>query len=93
MRHAGGAAIDPVCGMTVDPAKSPHRFSHAQKTYYFCSAGCRGKFAADPEKYLHGTASDLAGGGPARRHDLHLPDASGNPPGRPRLLPDLRHGA
>jgi Cu+-exporting ATPase len=53
--HAAAAAIDPVCGMTVDPAKSPHRLSHAQKTYRFCSAGCRGKFAADPEKYLHGT--------------------------------------
>ena len=49
-------AIDPVCGMTVDPAKSPHRFSHAQMTYHFCSAGCRGKFAADPDKYLHGAA-------------------------------------
>jgi Cu+-exporting ATPase len=53
--HAAAAAIDPVCGMTVDPAKSPYRLSHAQKTYHFCSAGCRGKFAADPEKYLHGT--------------------------------------
>ena len=53
--HAAAATIDPVCGMTVDPAKSPHRLSHAQKTYHFCSAGCRGKFAADPEKYLHGT--------------------------------------
>ena len=29
----------------------------------------------------------------AGRHDLHLPDASGDPPGRPRKLPDLRHGA
>ena len=52
--HAAAAAVDPVCGMTVDPAKSPYRLSHAQKTYHFCSAGCRGKFAADPEKYLHG---------------------------------------
>jgi Cu+-exporting ATPase len=52
--HAAAMAIDPVCGMTVDPAKSPHRHSHAQKTYHFCSAGCRSKFVADPEKYLHG---------------------------------------
>ena len=29
----------------------------------------------------------------AGRHDLHLPDASGDPPGRPGKLPDLRHGA
>ena len=54
--HAAATTIDPVCGMTVDPAKSPHRHSHAQKTYHFCSAGCRGKFAADPDKYLHGAA-------------------------------------
>jgi Cu+-exporting ATPase len=58
--HAAAATIDPVCGMTVDPAKSPHRLSHAQKTYHFCSAGCRGKFAADPDKYLHGAASGPA---------------------------------
>jgi len=46
------AVIDPVCGMTVDPARSPHRHSHNGHTYAFCSAGCRSKFAADPEKYL-----------------------------------------
>ena len=54
--HAAAAAIDPVCGMTVDPATSPHRHVHEQKTYHFCSTGCRGKFAADPDKYLHGAA-------------------------------------
>jgi P-type Cu+ transporter len=43
---------DPVCGMTVDPHKTPHRQQHAGRTYYFCSAGCRDKFAADPAKYL-----------------------------------------
>ena len=50
--HAAAAAIDPVCGMSVDPAKTPHRHDYRHHTYYFCSAGCRGKFAADPEKYL-----------------------------------------
>ena len=60
--HAGATVIDPVCGMTVDPAKSPHRLSHAQKTYHFCSAGCRGKFAADPDKYLHRAKSEPAAG-------------------------------
>jgi P-type Cu+ transporter len=47
-----GGVIDPVCGMTVDPHASPHRHNHHGHAYYFCSAGCRGKFAADPEKYL-----------------------------------------
>jgi Cu+-exporting ATPase len=43
---------DPVCGMTVDPATSRHRFDYRGETFHFCSAGCRTKFAADPEKYL-----------------------------------------
>jgi Cu+-exporting ATPase len=52
-RHgAAEAAIDPVCGMTVDPAKSPHRHDYHDHSYFFCGNGCRTKFAADPEKYL-----------------------------------------
>src|SRR5689334_2505035 len=43
---------DPVCGMSVDPATSKHRFEHRGETFHFCSAGCRTKFAADPGKYL-----------------------------------------
>src|SRR6266702_4449412 len=43
---------DPVCGMTVDPATSKHRFEHHGETFHFCSAGCRTKFAADPPQYL-----------------------------------------
>jgi Cu+-exporting ATPase len=43
---------DPVCGMTVDPATSKHRFDHHGEAFHFCSAGCRTKFAANPESYL-----------------------------------------
>jgi P-type Cu+ transporter len=50
------SAVDPVCGMTVDPAKTAHRAVHAGDTYVFCSAGCRTKFVADPSKYLSGRA-------------------------------------
>jgi Cu+-exporting ATPase len=53
--HAPAAEkhIDPVCGMTVDPAKNKGgSFDHAGTTYYFCSPGCRTKFAADPEGWL-----------------------------------------
>ncbi len=51
--HGGAAKVlDPVCGMTVDPATSKHRFDHDGETFHFCSAGCRTKFAADPAKYL-----------------------------------------
>jgi Cu+-exporting ATPase len=47
----GARFVDPVCGMTVKPS-SPHRAEHAGTTYYFCCAGCRTKFVADPQKYL-----------------------------------------
>ena len=43
---------DPVCGMSVDPATSKHRFDHRGETFHFCSAGCKTKFAADPQAYL-----------------------------------------
>jgi Cu+-exporting ATPase len=43
---------DPVCGMTVDPATTRHRYEHDGSTFHFCSAGCRGKFAGDPDRYL-----------------------------------------
>lgn len=46
------AVRDPVCGMTVDPATSQHRFDYRGETFHFCSAGCRAKFAADPKAYL-----------------------------------------
>ena len=47
-----GAVKDPGCGMTVDPATAKHRADHSGTTYYFCSAGCRAKFVADPSRYL-----------------------------------------
>jgi Cu+-exporting ATPase len=47
-----GSTIDPVCGMSVDPHATPHHHTDQGHTYYFCSAGCRSKFAADPARYL-----------------------------------------
>ncbi|HUQ38035.1 MAG TPA: heavy metal translocating P-type ATPase [Aestuariivirga sp.] len=52
MKHHGHGAIDPVCGMTVDPATAKHKAGHKGHDYYFCSAGCKTKFVADPAKYL-----------------------------------------
>jgi len=43
---------DPVCGMTVDPAKAAGKVEHKGKTYYFCSKRCAERFAQDPEKFL-----------------------------------------
>ena len=66
---------DPVCGMSVDPATSKHRFEHQGQTFHFCSAGCRSKFAADPAKYLVPVA---AAGSCCAGHDHHAhhPDAA-----------------
>jgi P-type Cu+ transporter len=50
--RAEGAVTDPVCGMTVDPATAKHRAELAGQEYFFCGAGCRQKFIADPGKYL-----------------------------------------
>src|SRR5512146_389261 len=46
------ATVDPVCGMTVDPAKARGTAEFGGKTYYFCSPGCEQKFKADPEGVL-----------------------------------------
>jgi P-type Cu+ transporter len=48
--------VDPVCGMTVDPHATQHRHEYRGHTYYFCSAGCRTKFSADPRRYLAGNS-------------------------------------
>jgi Cu+-exporting ATPase len=50
--HATHMATDPVCGMKVDPHKAKYRTDHDGRTYYFCSAGCKDKFLADPARYL-----------------------------------------
>jgi Cu+-exporting ATPase len=53
-------ARDPVCGMTVNPETSRHRFEHNGATYHFCSDGCRTKFESDPLKYLDKSKPEAA---------------------------------
>src|SRR4051794_33110651 len=50
-----GQAIDPVCGMSVDPQTAKHRFAYRGHDYFFCSGQCRERFAADPGKFLRPT--------------------------------------
>ena len=45
-------AIDPICGMTVDPAKAAGQHEHKGTTYYFCAVSCLERFRADPERAL-----------------------------------------
>lgn len=49
---AAVTAIDPVCGMSVAVKGARHRASHAGEEYYFCNAGCRERFMANPARYL-----------------------------------------
>jgi P-type Cu+ transporter len=53
-------ARDPVCGMSVNPETSKHRFEHSGTIYHFCSNGCRTKFEADPAKYLDKAEAEKA---------------------------------
>jgi len=46
--------IDPVCGMTVDPAKAAGSHQHAGVAYHFCSLGCLHKFQLNPDRFLAG---------------------------------------
>ncbi len=49
---ARGRVKDPVCGMSVDPAVAKHKAEFSGRTYFFCCAGCREKFVADPQRYV-----------------------------------------
>ena len=46
-------ATDPVCGMQVDAITAKHRAEYQGQPYFFCSAGCKSKFEADPERYVN----------------------------------------
>ena len=40
-----------LCGMVVDPATVAHEAEYEGERYVFCSAGCKAKFMADPQRY------------------------------------------
>jgi Cu+-exporting ATPase len=65
--QARPGAKDPVCGMTVDPARAAATAKHDEKTYYFCCTGCVTKFKADPQRYLQ-TGKDDAETQSTHRH-------------------------
>src|SRR2546430_1058300 len=46
-------ALDPVCGMKVDPAKARGQAEHGGQKFYFCSPSCAQKFQMNPEQYLN----------------------------------------
>lgn len=46
-----GTVTDPVCGMTIDPAKAAGWSQFEGRTVHFCSAGCKQRFDASPAQY------------------------------------------
>lgn len=48
---ASQAALDPVCGMSVEPADAAGTLEHGGTTYAFCSTHCLTKFKANPDQY------------------------------------------
>src|SRR3954451_21043444 len=54
---APAAAVDPICGMTVDPAHAAGSVEHEGRKYYFCSPHCVQKFRSNPQAYLSGAPS------------------------------------
>lgn len=70
-------AVDPICGMTVEPAVAAGRFEYEGVTYYFCATSCLDRFRADPDKAL-------------RKKPLHaaaLPAASTTRKPLPMMMP------
>ena len=43
--------IDPVCGMSVDPATAAAKTCHNGVEVYFCAQGCKQAFETHPQKY------------------------------------------
>lgn len=52
--------FDPVCGMTVDPAKAAGASTYNGETYYFCSSGCEAKFDAAPAESMTKSAESAS---------------------------------
>jgi Cu+-exporting ATPase len=50
---SASAALDPVCGMTVDPNNAAGSFEYQGTTYYFCSTHCLHRFRENPESFLN----------------------------------------
>jgi YHS domain-containing protein/uncharacterized membrane protein YraQ (UPF0718 family) len=59
--HGGGVdleTLDPVCGMTIDPANAPAKVDHQGRTVRFCCTGCANRFISDPDRYQSEQATD-----------------------------------
>ena len=44
--------VDPVCGMSIDPADAVGHVEYRGHTYFFCAESCLQRFHADPARYV-----------------------------------------
>src|SRR5215471_12892936 len=51
-KATSASAVDPVCGMRVDPETAKFSYQHDGRAYFFCCSGCLSKFQVDPERVL-----------------------------------------
>ena len=49
---ANKEVVDPVCGMTIDPADAVGHVDYQSHTYFFCAESCLQRFKADPARYV-----------------------------------------
>ncbi len=61
------AVKDPVCGMTVDAAKTSRRSVYQGTTYLFCSTGCQSAFDEDPGRYANDELAMVSDAAPGAR--------------------------
>jgi len=57
MSEESAKTVDPVCGMSVDPATAAATVDYEGHTYYFCGKGCAKSFSADPGRYTNASVS------------------------------------
>src|SRR5215207_8013148 len=62
--------IDPVCGMSINPATAAAEYEYKGSKYYFCAARCKERFAADPDSFLSKPATS-DGSSDAHAHHGH----------------------
>ena len=61
--NSGDEVIDPVCGMTIMRAESPHQREHGGTMYYLCSTACAARFDSDGDAYAATARLNLPGWG------------------------------
>jgi Cu+-exporting ATPase len=75
-------ALDPVCGMTVNPETATGSYQYNGRTHYFCSTHCLHKFQAKPETFLNTPTEPTAASPVAQSYTCPMhPDVRQDKPG------------